>query len=102
MAATDWQKLAQALGVGAARPSQPPAAKPAGRTRARRTTKADSGMLRCPKGHALPSGDFLCYCPECLAQGKRTALFGWQAAPCGHRIPGRSRFCPDCGAPTGW
>jgi len=32
----------------------------------------------------LSRDDFLCYCPECLAQGKRTALHGWQKAPCGH------------------
>lgn len=105
MAATDWQKLALALGVGAARPGRPSAPRAAGRSplrraRARADTPADRST--CPEGHTLPAEDFLCYCPECLAQGKRTTLYGWQQAPCGHRVPGRSHYCPECGAPTGW
>ncbi|HEV7214966.1 MAG TPA: hypothetical protein VGP33_07545 [Chloroflexota bacterium] len=107
MAATDWQKLAQALGVGAARPSVPAAAKPVLRRRRPRSApkappEAVAGPPVCSEGHATPREGYLCYCPQCLAQGKRTALHGWQAAPCGHHIPARSHFCPDCGASTGW
>lgn len=107
MAADDWQKLAQALGVGAARPSPAPAPKAAGRrTRARAVREnapgAPADPSRCTEGHPVQGDGFQRYCRQCLAEGKRTAIFGWQEAPCGHRVPGRSRYCPECGVPTGW
>ena len=107
MAADDWQKLALALGFGAARPQTAPAPKGTGRRTRSRSVKekasvAPTDPLRCTEGHPVRGEGFHRYCQECLAEGKRTALFGWQEAPCGHRVPGRSRFCPDCGAATGW
>ena len=110
MAAGDWQKLAQALGLGAAAPrrttspmTQADWAKiAAGEDGREARTTAPVDAVRCPEGHAIQRGSFLRYCPECLVLGKRTALYGWCTAPCGHVIPGRSRFCPECRAQTGW
>lgn len=107
MAAADWQKLAQALGIGAS---------PGRRTEPSMTAadwakmgpghgasaSANVDAVRCPEGHALQRDAFLRYCPECLGKGKRTALYGWRMAPCGHTIPDRSDFCPECRTRTGW
>jgi hypothetical protein len=111
MAAADWLKLGQALGIGhtpAGRTSAPPTItdwarrQPAPSSGPGAQTPAPVDAVRCPDGHAVQHGSFLRYCPECLARGKRMALYGWRRAPCGHDIPDRSHFCPDCRAPTGW
>jgi hypothetical protein len=111
MAATDWRKLGQALGIGPASAQRPTAPIPIVDWAQRQHSTASgsdartpppAGTARCPEGHAVLNGSFLRYCPECLAKGKRTALYGWRRAPCGHTIPDGSHFCPDCRAPTGW
>lgn len=110
MAATDWLKLGQALGIAPASGRRTAAPRPiADRARTRAATAGGAARtpppadaVRCPDGHAVLRGSFLRYCPECLAKGKRVALYGWRRAPCGHTIPDGSHFCPDCRAPTGW
>lgn len=98
MAAADWQKLAAALGLSPSRGAGASKTAP----RPRKPAVAGPSALRCPEGHTVRAPSFLRYCPQCLAVGRRTALYGWRSAPCGHVIPDRANYCPECRAPTGW
>ncbi len=66
------------------------------------TAPIGSSAVACSEGHLINNPAFFRYCPECAIQGKQNAVFGYRKAPCGHSVPDRARFCPQCRKPTGW
>lgn len=58
--------------------------------------------ITCSLGHQSQAGDFNIYCPTCATAGNPNPLYGWEIAPCKHKVPSKSKYCPQCGKSTGW